>query len=523
MALQDCILAKHAYKRDVQYGVVLDKADRTTGRVILISANTGRNKTSSKYMNGIQEAIEAKEQYIENNLPNSKKRYKIELTKRNRTKAMCTYPDFLSLYRGRVCGMTGTSDVEEFREIYGFETYHVPTRKANIRYDYEDQIYMTRKEKLEAIVEEVIRAHEMLEPVLIGTTSVEESKEISALLKSAGIRHQLLNAENEEEENKIIETAGLLGSVTVSTNMAGRGTDIKLGEGAREVGGLYVIGTSKNASIRIDDQLRGRAARQGDPGKTKYFSSLEDKLVRLHYPNDTLLGFMDQNKHVKGRVRDTKAKAIIDKAQANKEGLDKTSRLTSEKFNLVFTEQKEIIYELRNKILEASNVDFIKYIGTIMSKYIISTVNYEPYEKIESAFGSFIEVKDCYSTNNKEFQDNLYKAIHGKFRSNFGDKITDIEVNKYVKDMKEKFLHIIDDYWTSYFDILDLLKKKMTVSVTDDVFKVYEREANQIFGHEVYPGILNEMIAYAINPSMKYGEYEPVHKTDSEEVSKIII
>ena len=232
---------------------------------------------------------------------------------------------------------------------------------------------------------------------------------------------------------------------------------------------------------------------------------------------------MDQNKHVKGRVRDTKAKAIIDKAQANKEGLDKTSRLTSEKFNLVFTEQKEIIYELRNKILEASNVDFIKYIGTIMSKYIISTVNYEPYEKIESAFGSFIEVKDCYSTNNKEFQDNLYKAIHGKFRSNFGAKITDIELNKYVKDMKEKFIDIIDDYWTSYFDILDLLKKKMTVSVTDDVFKLDEREANQIFGHEVYPGILNEMIAYAINPSMKYGEYEPVHKNDIEELSKIII
>ena len=523
IALQDCILARHSYKKDIQYGIQIDKKDNNIARVVLISANTGRNKTTSKYMNGIQEAIEAKEDYLENSLPNSNKRYRIEFTKRNRTKAMCTYPDFLSLYKGRVCGMTGTSDKEEFRELYGFETYEVKTRKKNIRFDYEDQIFMTKKEKYDAIINEIIEAHKNLEPVLIGTTSVEESKEISSLLKKNGIRHQLLNAENEEEENKIIETAGLIGSVTVSTNMAGRGTDIKLGEGVKELGGLYVISTSKNNSVRIDNQLKGRAARQGDPGKTICYCSLEDKLVRVYYPNDTLMGFIDQNKHISGRVKDPKAKSIIDRAQASKEGLDKSSRITSEKFNKVFTEQKEIIYSLRNKILEANNKDFITYVSKIMSKYIIDLVDRENYQSVETKLNKIVDTKSCYSTNSREFKENLYKGIHTNFRNCFGEKITNNEIDEYVKDMRVKFLKIIDDYWTSYFDILDLLKKKMNISVNDDVFKLYEREANEVFGTEVYPSILNEMIAYAIHPSMKYGEYQIDNSISEELEMKLVI
>ena len=529
MALQDCILARHAYLKDVQYGVVNDRINPKIARVVLISSTTGRNKESNKYMNGIQEAIEAKEEYFENNGPISRKRFHIELTKRNTTKAMCTYPDFLGLYSKRVCGMTGTSDREEFKSIYGFETYEVPPREKNIRIDEEDEIYLTKEEKYKAILNEVVNCYNRKQPVLIGTTSVSESKEISYLLSSMGILHNLLNAENESEENKIIENAGKKGMVTVSTNMAGRGTDIKLGEGVRELGGLYVIGTSKNNSVRIDKQLRGRAGRQGDPGKTKFFSSLEDNLVKLYYPSDTLSGFIEVIKDKPRPLKDKKSKYIINKSQSNKEGLDKSSRYTSERFNYIFTNQKNIIYNLRNSILmiDVNNqkdlVKFINYFTKILSDNIIFTCNNYNYETIKCLYKDIIDIDSCYSKNINEFKNNLYTSIFGKVRSNFSGKISTLEVKNYVNRMRYVYLRIIDDYWVSHFDTLELLKKKMMTSLSGDVFKEYEKEANHIFTHELLPSIFNEMIAYSVNPSLKYGEYEMQYSIDTNKESNMAL
>ena len=521
-ALMDSIRAKHSFLKNREYEV---KTDKNEAQIILTDQNTGRRKYSNKYTDGMQEAIEAKEEYFEWDSKDAKRRYHIKSSNNSRTKAMCTYPDFLSLYEGRVCGMTGTSDIDEFKEIYGFETYEVSSRKKNIRIDLEDEVYATSNQKYKAIIKEVLKCRETLEPVLIGTTSVEESLIISNLLKKYKIRHQLLNAQNEEEENKIIESAGLLGAVTVATNMAGRGTDIKLGEGAREVGGLYVIGTSKNKSLRIDRQLRGRSARQGDPGKTKYFASLEDNIVKLHYPGDTLKGFIDLFKKSDEKINNKTVKKVVEKAQKYKESQDKQQRKVSEEFNKVFTEHKKIIYDSRSKILSSSPTEFIEYIKKIMTTYVNFVVDYKNLDSITVELKNICDVNKCYSKNKKEFKQNLLNEIYANFRNNFSEKnVQTKDVMKYYSDTKTKLLNVIDIYWTSHFDNLEYLKKKMGISFgVNDVFKEYELEANMLFSKELMPSILNEMLTYAINPNMKFGEYEIEYYKKDDISQKILV
>ena len=523
VALMDAIRAKHSYLRNEQYEVRNlgeGKAD-----IILTDQNTGRRKYSNKYIDGMQEAIEAKEEYFENSRVGSKKRFHIVNSNKLCTKAMCTYPDFLSLYEGRVSGMTGTSDIEEFKELYGFETYEVPSRKKNIRIDLEDEVYATLNQKYNAIVNEVIKCRKTLEPVLIGTTSIEESKIISNMLNQRGIHHQLLNAENEEEESKIIESAGLLGSVVVATNMAGRGTDIKLKEGAENVGGLYVIGTSKNKSVRIDRQLRGRSARQGDPGKTKYFSSLEDQLVKLHYPGDTLKYFIDYYKKGDGRVLNKTCLKAVNKSQLAKESKDKEQRIASEKFNKVFTEHKKTIYEMRNTILDAGPVELINYIKQMMVKYTNHVVDNESTLNIEAQLSKICNVKECESNDNNIFKKNLVNNMYANFRSNFAQSgVQAKDIIKYYKNVQKKMLCLIDIYWANHFDTLEYLKKKMAISFgVNDVFKDYEMEANRIFAMELMPSLLNEILTYAVNPNMKLGEYEIEYDTSSPEYTKVLV
>ena len=522
-ALIDCIRAKHSFIKNEQYEVRYlgdNEAD-----VLLTDQNTGRRKYSNKYIDGMQEAIEAKEEYLEQESENAKKRYHIKMSFGLSTKAMCTYPDFLSLYEGRVCGMTGTSDIEEFRNLYGFETYEVPSRKKNIRIDYEDEVYATLDQKYKAIINEVLKCREILEPVLIGTTSIEESKVISNLLKKYGVRHQLLNAQNEEEESKIIESAGLLGSVTVATNMAGRGTDIKLGEGVSDVGGLYVIGTSKNKSTRIDRQLRGRSARQGDPGKTKYFSSLEDSLVKMYYPDNTLKAIIDIYSKSDKPIKNKTCLKAVDKAQSNKESLDKKQRFINEKFNQVFTEHKKTIYEIRNTILNADPIEFFSYIRKIIGFYSNFLVDNETIDNMEVQLRKICKINKCYSEYKEQFKVNLANEIYSEFRSNFKEKdIKTRDVMKYYDNVKEKMLNVIDIYWASYFDNLEYLKKKMSISFgVNDVFKEYEYQANLMFSKDFMPSILNEILVYAINPTMRFGSYEIQYFKTEDPKLKIVV
>ena len=265
LEIQHCIiLALRAHNlmfRDKDYVVKDDE-------VLIVDEFTGRIMPGRRYSDGLHQAIEAKEH--------------VKVKRESKTLATITFQNFFNKYNKK-CGMTGTALTEEkeFREIYGMDVVEVPTNKPIARIDYNDSVYKTKREKLNAIVEDIADCYERKQPVLVGTITIEASEELSEMLKRRGIKHKVLNAKYHEMEAEIIADAGVAGAVTIATNMAGRGTDIKLGEGVQELGGLRIIGTERHESRRIDNQLRGRAGRQGDPGESKFYISLEDDLMRL--------------------------------------------------------------------------------------------------------------------------------------------------------------------------------------------------------------------------------------------------
>ena len=271
--LMEALKAKALMIRDRDY-VVKD------GEVIIVDEFTGRLMYGRRYSEGLHQAIEAKEH--------------VKVERESQTLATITFQNYFRMY-DKLSGMTGTAKTEEqeFQKIYGLSVYVVPTNKPNIRIDYPDVIYKTKKAKYRAVVKAIEELHSVGRPVLVGTTSIAQSEELSAMLKKKGIQHNVLNAKYHEKEAEIVADAGQMGAVTIATNMAGRGTDITLGEGVAELGGLHIIGTERHESRRIDNQLRGRCARQGDPGSTRFYLSLEDDLMRL-FGSDNISGIMDK-------------------------------------------------------------------------------------------------------------------------------------------------------------------------------------------------------------------------------------
>ena len=259
--INQALKARYIMKRDVDY-VVSD------GEVVIVDSFTGRLMPGRRYNEGLHQAIEAKE--------------RVKVAQESVTLATITFQNYFRLY-SKISGMTGTAKTEEneFSEIYGMEVMCVPTNRPMIREDLNDSVYRTENAKFKAVVEEIKRRHATGQPVLVGTISIEKSEKLSTMLKRAGIPHKVLNAKKHKEEAEIIAQAGQMNAVTISTNMAGRGTDIVLGEGVRELGGLHIIGTERHESRRIDNQLRGRAGRQGDPGSSQFFISMEDDLMRM--------------------------------------------------------------------------------------------------------------------------------------------------------------------------------------------------------------------------------------------------
>ena len=519
-ALLDCIRAKEAFHSDVEYRV---EVTDNVGKIIIIDQNIGRKKYSSKYTGGMQEAIEAKEEFLENESASGKKRYHIEFSRNSVIKAMCTYPDFISMYESHVCGMTGTSDEEEFRKLYGFETYRVRTRKRNIRIDEEPELYATLKEKYDAIIRDVKKCTLTGQPVLIGTTSLKESQIISSLLSKNLIRHQLLNANNEEEENQIIAGAGMMGTVTVATNMAGRGTDIKLGPGVRELGGLFVIGTSRNKSSRIDLQLMGRSGRQGDPGRTKYFSSLEDDLVREYYRGGALEGVIRLYAGKNEPIRNKKIIASASRSQEARESKDKMTRFNNERFNMSFMKHRRIIYENRREVLDSNLMEFMTMIKGIIVKYSEILVKNHDKEIIKKLIGHLVDVDSLYNKDKEVFKENIINALYEIFKSNFDiKKVKNKDIQIYVNNIKRKFLDIIDMYWLGHIEYLEDLKLSASFSMSSDPFKEFEVTSSRAFANELIPSMYNEMITYALNPNMKFGEYRISTISDEEEEKMLL-
>ncbi len=360
LEIQHCIiLALRAHNlmfRDKDYVVKDDE-------VLIVDEFTGRIMPGRRYSDGLHQAIEAKEH--------------VKVKRESKTLATITFQNFFNKYNKK-CGMTGTALTEEkeFREIYGMDVVEVPTNKPVARIDYNDSVYKTKREKLNAIVADIADCYERKQPVLVGTITIEASEELSEMLKRRGIKHKVLNAKYHEMEAEIIADAGVAGAVTIATNMAGRGTDIKLGEGVQELGGLRIIGTERHESRRIDNQLRGRAGRQGDPGESKFYISLEDDLMRLFGSQNLMNVFNSLGMPEGEQIQHRMLNKAIERAQMKIENNNYGIRKNLLEYDIVNNQQREIIYAERRKVLDGESMRDTIYgmIDEVIEKYVERTI-----------------------------------------------------------------------------------------------------------------------------------------------------
>ncbi|MCG8552911.1 MAG: preprotein translocase subunit SecA [Desulfobacterales bacterium] len=334
--LNQALKAHVIFKRDTDYIV-------KNGQVVIVDEFTGRLMSGRRYSEGLHQALEAKEG--------------VKIENENQTLASITFQNYFRMY-DKLSGMTGTADTEaeEFKKIYNLDVLVIPTHKAMVREDRADLIYKTQKEKYDAAIREIIQLHKKGQPVLVGTISIDVSESLSEKLKKKGIKHNVLNAKHHKAEAEIVANAGQKGAVTISTNMAGRGTDIKLGDGVKELGGLHILGTSRHESRRIDNQLRGRSGRQGDPGSSRFYLSLEDDLLRI-FGGDRIHAVMDrlgieEGEHIEHKF----ISKAIENAQSKVEGHNFEIRKHLLEYDDVMNQQREIIYRQRRQALTSKDL-----------------------------------------------------------------------------------------------------------------------------------------------------------------------
>lgn len=446
--IHQALKANYVMHRDVEY--MVDK-DRT---VQLIDQFTGRILKGREYNDGLQQAIQAKEG--------------VEIKQETTVLATITYQNFFRLYK-KMSGMTGTAktEEEEFEKIYNMKVIVIPTNRPIARIDDMDYIYGTHKAKLRGLIDEVKARHEKGQPVLIGTVSVESNEEISALLTQAGIPHEVLNAKNQAREAEIISHAGEKGAVTLATNMAGRGTDIKLGPGVKELGGLCVLGTERHESRRIDNQLRGRAGRQGDPGYSRFYVSFEDELIRRFVDDKRREFFIKQlgDDHLENKI----IQNVVTNAQKQIEGRNFDTRKNLLDYDDVLAKQRQIIYDRRDSILLAKDIedmihDFFVETGLFLAKKATQKgkddglIDAEALRKlVEPAFvpeGSF-PYKAYDEAPVDEGGSDLGEFLYGRYLQRKKDW------PKEVSDQIERSisLSVIDRNWTRHIDTMSHLRE----------------------------------------------------------------
>src|SRR5437764_14788289 len=347
--INQALKAKALFLRDRDY-LVRD------GEVIIVDEFTGRTMPGRRWSDGLHQAVEAKEG--------------VKIQQEMKTLATITLQNYFRLY-GKLAGMTGTAvtEAEEFHKIYGLEVVVIPTHNPMVRDDYADVIYKTEQSKYDAVIDEIVEMHQLGRPVLVGTVSVEKSERLSRLLDKRGIRHSVLNAKQHEKEAAIVAEAGQKGAVTIATNMAGRGTDIVLGTGVQDLGGLHIIGTERHESRRIDNQLRGRAGRQGDPGSSRFFISLEDDLMKIFGPAGPRIARLMTSLEVEPIEHPWVARSIAS-AQKKVEGMHFDARKHVVEYDDVMNKQRQIVYEERRKVLEGADAreNILGYVREIITK-----------------------------------------------------------------------------------------------------------------------------------------------------------
>ena len=512
--INQALRANFAMQKDVDYVIEEDK-------IVIVDQFTGRLMKGRAFSEGLHQAIEAKEG--------------VTIQEETKTLATITFQNLFRMYK-KLSGMTGTAktEEEEFRNIYNMFVIQIPTNKPLTREDYPDLLYATQPGKFSAIVDAIIERHQAKQPVLVGTISIETSELISEMLRKKFIKHEVLNAKNHYREAEIIKNAGEQGSVTIATNMAGRGTDIKLGKGVKEIGGLCVIGTERHESRRIDNQLRGRAGRQGDPGFSQFFVSLEDEIM-VRFGTDRIKNIMNTVGFSGTKaIRSKMFSGSIESAQKRVEGNNFDIRKQLLQYDNVMNEQREIIYKKRNNILDYETIhdmileNFKDYVTDLVNNYIVFNENFKENDT-RNKIDNYEELINYVNTNllkqkkltkkdikDKEIQEVIEK-LYNSFKEEYESKIK--EVPKEITSEFEKaiYLKVIDTHWMNHISDMEHLKEGIGLRgyANENPLQAYIKE-----GYETFDAMLNkiteETCVYLLRAEIR-------QNTERKEVLKPII
>jgi preprotein translocase subunit SecA len=427
------------------------------GEIVIVDEFTGRLMPGRRYSDGLHQAIEAKEN--------------VEVNRESKTLATITFQNYFNKYNKK-SGMTGTAltEEEEFRQIYGMDVIVIPTNKPVVRVDHPDVVYKTEKAKFNAVVNEIEESYNNGQPVLVGTITIETSEMLSQMLKKRGIKHQVLNAKYHDREAEIVALAGQKGAVTIATNMAGRGTDIKLGEGVKELGGLKIIGTERHESRRIDNQLRGRSGRQGDPGESRFYISLEDELMRLFGSERILKMFDAMGLPEDQPIEHNMLSKAIENAQKKVEGNNFSIRKHLLEYDRVMNEQREIIYGERKKVLEGSNLkdNILSMIKSIINDavemYTGESVHPDEWDivSLNDYLRKIIPIKEInISKEEKEelTKEILKEKIEEEAIELYNSKEAEIGEEQMREIERVILLRVIDQKWMDHIDNMDQMRQ----------------------------------------------------------------
>ena len=485
--------------------------------VLIVDEFTGRIMPGRRFSDGLHQAIEAKEN--------------VKVKRESKTLATITFQNFFNKYQKK-SGMTGTALTEEkeFREIYGMDVVVIPTNKPIARIDHDDSVFCTKEDKLNAVVEEIIASHEKQQPVLVGTISIESSEELSKMLTKRGVKHKVLNAKFHELEAEIVADAGQLGAVTIATNMAGRGTDIKLADGVIEVGGLKIIGTERHESRRIDNQLRGRAGRQGDLGESKFYLSLEDDLMRLFGSERVMKVYETMNIPKGEEIQHKTITNLVKKAQQRIENNNFGIRRNLLDFDQVNNEQREIIYKERRRVLDGEDMRevVIGMIKETINEYVNMAINEDAaatewdMEELNQLFNGFpfgeieLSEEELVDGNREALKNRLFEQameIYTEKEQMVGE---DENGENRMRELERVFLlKTIDHKWMAHIDDMDQLRQGIGLQsygqrdpVVEYKFAGYDmfNDMTDAIRHDTAKAILNVRIE---------------HHVEREEVAKV--
>ena len=489
--------------RDTDY-VVKD------GEVVIVDEFTGRLMFGRRYSDGLHQAIEAKEG--------------LKVERESQTLASVTFQNYFRMYK-KLAGMTGTAKTEEkeFIDIYGLEVLPIPPNKPLARIDLPDQIFKTKAAKYRAVVRNAVERHQTGQPILIGTTSITQSEELSDMLLRAGVPHKVLNAKHHEKEAEIVADAGQMGMVTIATNMAGRGTDITLGEGVPELGGLAILGTERHESRRIDNQLRGRAGRQGDPGSSQFFLSLEDDLMRI-FGADNISGIMDKlGMEEDEPIEHSLITKSIERAQKKVEDHNYNIRKYILEYDDVMNQQREVLYEQRRRILGNDSLrdTIIEMIDKLVTEAVDAYADEKlypeewDYEGLHKHLSQYFLTSEIMSTEEMEeyTRQELDERLHEIAHSEYQDRIDLLGDAMFSQLEKAIMLRVVDSKWMEHLDNMDMLREGIGLRAygQKNPLVEYKFEAYDMFQHMI-ESIQDEtiMALYKIRAQLIQEIEEPV-------------